>query len=201
MTNFAEYGLILCPAIESYENRTPEHKKLLRKSVENIITFLGTKNIKPLMLLTDQVASIVSPDGVYWAQTITESDWEFASVNCDNMSKIPDNLIKYPDFYEAVEVLYPPISSTDVDELFADMCKRVSKLEKAIILRQTVIFNIQTVNNASYNIKPEADSGVILCNIHNGSFLPTTYISDIEENPINILDYDMANHPVYEWRF
>lgn len=202
MTNFAEYGLILCPAIDSYENRTSDYKQLLKKSVNNIITFLSTKNIKPLMFITDQVANILSPDGVYWAQTITDEDLRFAVANCDNIQAVYPNAINYPDFYEAIDVLYPPMEDeSDKTAMFEYMCKRVSKLEKALIKRQKVIFNIQTQNNASYNVKPVDGESVILCNVHNGSFIPTTYMGSMQENPIVILDYPLANRPIFEWRF
>ena len=201
MTNFAEYGLILCPHIDTYETRTPEYKRLFKRSVDNIITFLGTKNIKPLMLLTDQVANVLSPSGVNWSQTITEEDLKFAVKNCDNISSSKANVIKYPEFYEAVEVMEPPLESGTDDALFDSMCKRVALLEKAIIQRQTVIFSIQSPNKANYNVKPKEASGVILCVVHNGNFKPTTYIGDMEVNPISMLDYECGNLPVYEWRF
>ena len=203
MKGFAEYGLIVCPHIDSYEYRTIEHKRLLKRSVDNIISLLRLKEIKPLMLLTDQVANIISPTGVYWSQTITPADLEFAMHNCDNISPKSTNVVTYPDFYEAVEIMAPPIEdgNATTEEKFSNMCKRVELLEKAIIQRQTVIFNIQTPNNASFNIKPQKDKPVILCNVHNGSFQPTTYIGEMEENPMSILDYEYGNLPVFEWRF
>ena len=198
MVNYAEYGLILCPHIDTFEYKTPEYKALLKKSINKIIDFLLSKNIKPVMLCTDMVAAALNMERVTWLQTITYDDCEWALANCDYIKKAGESDITFPDFYDAVYDLYPEDDEA-TGEFFDRMQKRVKILEKAVIKQQRVIFNIQTPSKASYNIKPMEESDRILVNVHNGHFHPTSFLGINEINPIDLLDLPTGNRPVYEW--
>lgn len=201
MTGYAEYGLILCPHIDCFEFKTPEYKALLKKSVNKIIDFMLSKDIKPTMLCTDQVAAALNMERVIWESTITPDDCEWALTHCDYVKKAGDTDNHYPDFYEAVYELYPEEGEEDTSDTayFDRLQKRVKLLERAVLKRHKVIFNIQTPSKASYNIKPKPDTGIILVNVHNGNFIPTAFMGDCEINPIELLDLPTGNRPVYEW--
>lgn len=201
MFRYSDDAIILCPSYECYENKEESYYRNMSAALRNIILFLKSKDITPCMLTSDEVACRENPSGVTWLQTMTPGDVIFTRKNCVSVGIEHSNVRQYPELYKKALEKYPIKASKNVDILFDGVLKRTSKTEKEIIKDAKVIFNIQTANNASYNIKPKEGSGVILINVKNGSFLPTCYLGDMEINPIDLLDYPMGNRPIYDWRF
>ena len=205
MIGYSTYGLIICPTIETYINKEPEYKRLLKKSVENAIKFLHMKKIRPAFLKMDYVALDLNISGINWFQTTTEADTIFVDDYCKPIHTQTADDVKFLDIYKMVEeskaASYETDTSSDPDEYLIGINKRIEKITHEILERQLVIFNIFTPNRAAYNIKPKAGSPRILINVHNGTFVPTTYLGDMQMNPISLLEYDMGNRPLYEWRF
>lgn len=201
MFRYAEQALILCPSYECYENKADAYYINFRRSLDNILKFLKFKDIEPCMLTTDEIANVYNSNLVTWLQVMSPSDRLFAKKNCENMKTEYQDAIEYPELYKEALTKYPFDPKASKDFIFEDLLKRVARTERAVIKQFKVIINIQTPNNASYNIKPKANSGIILINVHNGNFLVKSYMGDMELNPLDLLDYNMANRPVYEWRF
>ena len=201
MFRYADNALILCPSFENYDNKSDSYYTMLKRSVTNIVTFLKSKDITPCMLTSDEIACVLNPDNVTWWQTMSPGDELFAKKYCEGVSVTHSKVVKFPELYTAAMKKYPMASTSNVDLLFDGVLKRTGKVERELIKTTKVIFNIQTPNSAAYNIKPKAGSEVILVNIHNGNFIPNCYLSDMNLNPIELLDYPLANRPVYEWRF
>lgn len=201
MFRYADNALILCPSYENYENKSESYYKMIKLVVNNIVAFLKTKDITPCMLTSDEIACALNPSGVTWWQTMSPGDEVFAKKYCAGVAVPHTNVVKFPELYTASLKKYPMVATSNVDLLFDGVLKRTGKVERELIKSTKVIFNIQTPNSASYNVKPKAGSEVILVNVHNGNFIPTCYLSDMSLNPIELLDYPLANKPLYEWRF
>lgn len=201
MYRYCDDALILCPSYECYENKEESYYRHMKAALANIVSFLKTKDINPCMFTSDEVACRENPKGVTWLQTMTPGDEMFVKKNCAYVSMSHENVRTFPELYQKALTKFPP-KPTDMAELmFTDVLKRTNKTERELIKTFKVIFNIQTANNAAYNIKPKDGSSVILVNIKNGSFAPTSYLGGMEINPITLLDYDMGNKPIFDWRF
>ena len=198
MKGFTDSALILLPHIECYEYKGDDYYKLLRKAIDNIIAYCKYTDMTPYMLMTDSVAMAENRNDVKWVQTLTPGDLIFAKHNCDIRAK--DGAVKLIDAYKKALAKYPPSDPANVEEYFQGMLKRVDRIEKDYISKCKCIFTIQTPNHCSYNIKPTAGDGRILIKISNTNFMPTTYISDMEINPIELLNFPCANLPVIDWR-
>lgn len=198
MKGFTDSALILLPHTECYEYKSEDYYKLLRRAINNIIAYCKYTDMTPCMLMTDSVAMAEDRDDVQWIQTIAPGDLIFAKRNCDIKAK--DNAIKLTAAYKKALAKYPPSDPTQVENYFQEMLKRVSRIEKDYISTCKCIFSIQTPNHCSYNIKPTEGDGRVLVKISNTNFMPTTYISDMEINPIELLDFPTANLPVIDWR-
>lgn len=201
MFRYSDDALILCPSYECYENKEESYYRNMKIVLQNIVSFLRTKDITPCMLTSDEVACRENPQGVTWLQTMTPGDVLFTKKHCVSVGIAHEAVRQYPELYQKALEKYPMQPSKNVDILFDGVLKRTGRTERELIKNAKVIFNIQTANNAAYNIKPKAGSGVILVNVRNGSFIPTVYLGDMEINPIDILDYSLANRPLYDWRF
>lgn len=201
MYRYTDNAIILCPSYECYENKEESYYRHMAKCLQNIIKLLQLKDITPCMLTSDEIACRENPVGVTWWQTMTPGDVIFTKKHCVGMSTPHSNVVQFADNYKRALEKYPMKQSKNTDIMFGDVLKRTQRIERELIKTAKVVFNIQTVNNAAYNVKPKAGSGIILVNIRNGSFVPTAYLGDMEINPIELLDFKEANQPVYEWRF
>ena len=199
MFRFAREGLILMPAMETFEYKGEQYDILIRRAVDNVVALFHKCDITPCMFITDEAANIVNPAGVTWLQSISDKDYKFAKQYCTGIIDRKDN-VKYPDLYLEANKKYPARKVTNVDDLLIDVNKRAAFVEKEIIKSMKVIFNIFTANKAAYNIKPKAGSNKILCNISNSTFSPTCFISDMEVNAAELLGFSDACRPVSEWR-
>ena len=199
MKGFTDKALILMPHSECYENKSDDYYKLLRKALDNIVAFCKHCGMTPQMLMSDTTAMEENRLDVEWVQTLTPGDLRFAIKNCGVRAK--QEPVKLIEQYKKVLSKYPGGDPSKVEDYFSVMMKRVSRLEKDYIKSMRCIINIQTKNNSAYNVKPTAESGVILIQVSNVNFMPTAYLGDMEINPIELLDFPTANQPVIDWRF
>ena len=201
MYRYAKEGLILCPAYECYTGKEESYYIHMHRALANIVALLKSKDITPCMFASDEIANIEDPEGVKWYQTFTSGDKQFIKKYCSCINVNRSDFATVPELYQTALKKYPMGQIANPDIMFEGVLKRTEKIERELLKTFKVIFSIQTKNNAYINIKPKADSGIIFVSITNGSFIPTSYIGDMEINPIELLDYEMGNKPVYDWRF
>lgn len=196
MFRYADEALILFPHIDTYENKGEQYEALIRKATANIVTLLNKNRIEPMAFMSDEVANYVNPVGITWLQTMTNGDKKYILKNCIG---IADRLgaKTYPALYKEALIKYP-VKPNEVD-VFTSISKRTQFVEKSIIKSSKIIFNIFTSGRAAYNVKPKANTGRILVNISNSTFIPATFMGDMEINAVELLGFDGACHPVTEW--
>ena len=199
MYNYAEYGLILMPTPETYQNKEEHYYTLFDKTVNNIVKFLKSKGIIPVMLMSDEVANLANPDGVQWVQTFLPSDFKFIQ-KVESIYLKREDPILLDDLYAKTVKKYPSTFIADPEELYARVVKRTNFIENAYIKDSRVIFNIFTHSKANHNIKSKEGSPAILVNVSNATFQPTAYIGGMEVNAAQLLDIVDGCLPVCEWR-
>lgn len=200
MEGFTDNCLVLFPKPESYENRVDLYHIQLKRSIENLLKYLSKCKIQPQCFTTDEVALIVNPKDVEWLQTLSDPDNFFMITHNVSMEALKyKQVTKLPDLYAKVNKDVPLERGLTEEQRFEVIVKRESRITKSIIKDSKLVILFEQPNNPSYKVVSKEGDGRICIFINNKTFTPKCFISGMEVDPNDILGFQGANRPVYQW--
>lgn len=192
---FARTALVLYPYWEDYSGRSSSYYNHINKAAENIKKYMNACGIKTVSFITDDAARDIRTTPDIWIQTLGSGDMFFAKQYCAGMDVDFHNVEVKKEVSQEMLKKYPNVKGASVDSRFEMMLKRDTAARRQIMKE----YNLLVLFNPTLKYAPKEGSNKLAVVIENSSFIPKTYISDMEENAIDLLGIKNGNMPVYEW--
>lgn len=200
MVGFDDKALVLFPKPEIYATKDLRYRAQFHKASVNLLAFLRSKYYTPHALVTDELAKIIPGLTFQFVSTLAPGDRFFASKNIDNCGNIMNlDLIEFPQYYKAADKKYPIVPDLSREERFEIICKREKLTAQAIIPDYKVVFYFYRRGYTNYKVTSKPDDGKIRVCIDAGTFIPTVYLSGMEQEPIDLLGEGFANRSILNW--
>lgn len=204
MLGFTDEALVLFPSPDNIVGRHSTYQTRLSRTFKNIMTYCRTNGITPNILWSDEVALKLNGNQATVLRTLTRGDEIFMSQNNDTYASLIDLVqgdSRYADLISDVAKKFPLEKSSNIDERFTVVCKRESKVSKAIIDEFRLVFNVQFKNHKQYKAQTKDSDRRIVVSIDALTFLATAELSGKVMPIIELLEHNGGNLPVYDWRF
>lgn len=200
MKGFADNCLVLFPKPESYEYRSDMYHLNLKRSLENLLKYLESCDIKPQCFTTDEVALLVNPRDVEWLQTLSDPDNFFMMTHNVAMEALKfKQVTKLTDLYSKINKSVQLERGLTEEQRFEVIVKREARITKELITEAKIVIIFEQPNNSSYKVVSKDGDGRICIYINNKTFIPKCFISGIQADPNDLLGFSGANRPVYQW--
>lgn len=196
---FTSHALVIYPLIEDYQGRGSRYCLHLNNAAANLQKYLHNNDVMYDCFITDDVARecAVQPDR--WLQTLNAGDMFFVKRNCEGMNGSFTNVVEFPDIWEQVSASYPNERGASVDRRFEKVLKRDSKARREIMKTYRMVVLFKQPKSPAMRITTKAESGILYMEIDNTTFMAKCFMSDMEIDPISLLDIPNGNMPAYEW--
>lgn len=198
MRGFTREALLLFPKLESYEYRSEIYKLQMKRATKVICDYLVKQDIEPRCFATDEVGPGLVPDSCRLIQTLSVGDLFWAQKNCKDIYPVRDGVM-YDDLYAKALTKFPMKPGLSVEQRFEDVLKREEFVCKALIKEYKLIVFFRQGNNPSYKLTSKPNDAKIIMFIDNSNFRAKCYMGGIEMDNLNILGFNSANRPVFEW--
>lgn len=204
MLGFTDEALVLFPSPDNIVGRPSTYQTRLSKTYNNIMTYCRTNGMTPNILWSDEIALSLNGGQATVLRTLTRGDEIFMSQNNDTYASLIDLVqsnSRYSDLISETAKKFPLEKFSNIDERFTVVCKRESKVSKAIIGDFRLVFNVQFKNHKQYKAQTKDSDRRIVVSIDALTFLATAELSGKVMPIIELLEHNGGNLPVYDWRF
>lgn len=201
MIGFDDKALVVYPKVDIYETKNIQYRSQFQIATNHLLEFLRAKFYTPHLLITDDMAKALPQMDIKWVATLPPGDLFFLSRNCDYCGNLMSvDSIPLPEKIEkAINKKYPITSDLTTEERFDIVCKREKMAAQAIIPEYKVVFYFYKKGYTNYKVTSKPDDGKIRVLIDANTFVPTVYLSGVEQDPIDLLGSNFANRSILNW--
>lgn len=197
ISGFTREALITLPNYEDYIERSTNYHNKVHISIKNICSYLDKCSIQPFMLTTDGVAQSILPSGVKWINPLNPGDTYFVKQNCNVPLSVFDNAKVYSEVLTKATEKFPNVRGLSTEARFELMLKRNTLASREIVTLQKLLIYFK---HKGMKPRHKEASNRLHIEIDSVNFLVKCYMGATDINPIDILGFDSAQFPVYEWK-
>ena len=201
MRGFDDKALILFPTLEFYEEKSLRYRYEFQQSVKKLLAYLDSIGMEAHTFITDDLAWKLPDTKFRWVSTLNRGDLFFVTNNCGVPKSIMRaDIIEFPDIVSGIAEKDELPGDISIEDRFSHILARDKKTITSIIPLYRVVVQFYKRKETRYRVVIKPNGGKIRLRIDLDSFKVTTYINDIEENPIDILGVDYGNKSLVNWR-
>lgn len=192
---FTREALVLYPYWDDYTGRGSGYYEHINRASANVKKYLNDCGIKTASFITDDTARDIKTVPDIWLQTLGSGDMFFAKQYCDGMDGDFQNIVVKQEVTQSMLKKYPNVKGMSIDSRFELLLKRDLAARRQIMKE----YKLLVLFNPTLRYIPKAGNNILAIMIENSSFVAKTFISDMEDNAIDLLGIRNGNMPVYEW--
>lgn len=162
--------------------------------------YLTKCDIEAHVFYTDDIAREFRFNEFKYISPVGKQELFFMKRYCANASDaLSAPTIFYDDAYNKLLDKMPINTEVTVEVRFADMLKRINKMTSSIIKDYKTVFHFVLPSKKQYTVKPKEGDGRIVAEINANTFLVTSYMNGVAQNPIDMFGLRCASRSLDKW--